>query len=200
MRWLALALVCGCTANTFRSPAFVGQTVAEPTVSTVVVKCMAERHSGTDQVANALEAELRAGGDIAPLDSPERVTICGELGSDTALSTLAADWDVGGKIVGPIAQSLAKKYNAKSVLLPLVRTIDNCVAPSASGSAAGCREKRVDIGLFVYGADGVPLWRGVTRLGIPERGFDPKTLPDKAKSALSEVPAKRMGKLPVPND
>jgi hypothetical protein len=78
--------------------------------------------------------------------------------------------------------------------------MDSCIAPSASGTAAGCREQRVDIGLFVYGADGVPLWRGVTRLTVPERGFDPKDLPPRAKTALAEVPAKRLGKLPVPND
>ena len=193
-------LACSCASNTFRSPAFVGQTVPEPTVSTVVVKCLADRHAISDKVAEALEAELRAGGDVAPLDSASRVTICGELGSDEALSTLAADWDVGGKVVGPVAQSIAKKFGGKSVLLPIVRTIDNCLAPSAPGTAAGCREQRVDIGLFVYGSDGVPLWRGVTHLTVPERGFDPKDLPPKAKTALAEVPAKRMNKLPVPND
>lgn len=194
---LVLVLV-GCTSNSFRSPAFVGQTVPEPTVSTIVVKCLAEKHAGTDKVAEALTAELRAGGDIAPLDSASRVTICGELGTDNVLSTLAADWDSGGAIVGPIAQSLAKKYNSKSVLLPLVRTVDGCVAPSATGPAAGCREQRVDIGLFLYGADGVPLWRGVTRVSVPQQGtFDPKQLEGQSKTALAEVPAKRLGKLPV---
>jgi hypothetical protein len=195
--WVGLVAM-GCTSNTFRSPAFVGQTVAEPTVSTVVVKCLAEKHVGTDKVADSLTAELRAGGDVAPLDGASRVTICGELGSDTALSTLAADWDVGGQVVGPIAQSLAKRYGGKSVLLPIVRTVDSCMA-STVGSAAGCKEQRVDIGLFLYGADGVPLWRGVTHVAVPQIGsFDPKLLEGQSKSALADVPAKRMGKLPVP--
>jgi len=174
--------------------------VAEPTVSTVVVKCLAEKHAGSDKVADSLTAELRAGGDMASLDGASRVTICGELGTDDVLSTLAADWDVGGQVVGPIAQSLAKRYGGKSVLLPLVRTVDGCVAPSAPGAAAGCKERRVDVGLFLYGADGVPLWRSVTHVSIPQNGFDAKNLSVQSKSVLAEVPAKRMDKLPVPRD
>lgn len=197
--WLVGALAFGCTSNTFRSPAFVGHIVAEPTISTVVVKCLAEKHAGSDKIADSLTTELRAGGDIAPLDSASRVTICGELGTDNVLSTLAADWDVGGQVVGPIAQSLAKRYGGKSVLLPLVRTVDSCVAPSAPG-AAGCKEKRIDIGLFLYGADGVPLWRSVTYVSIPQNGFDAKTLSAQSKSALAEVPAKRLDKLPIARD
>lgn len=196
----AIAIV-GCTSNHFRSPAFVGTTAPTPTAVTGVLKCLAEKHDGADAVATALDAELRKGGDVATIDPQSRLTICDEIASDETLSTLAVDWETGGTVIGPIAQTIARRYVVKSIVIPLVRSVNRCTAP-AKGSktpmSTECKESRVDVAFLLYGADGIALWRSVDRFSVPSKGFDSIKLANDMKGALASVPAVRLAKLPLP--
>src|SRR5204863_9636684 len=106
--------------------AFIGNTAPQPTAMTGIVKCLAEKHEGADAVAGALDKEMRSGGDVVALDGPTRVTICDELANDSTLSTMGTDWEAGTRVVGPIVQTIAKHYVVKSVLVPVVRSVNRC--------------------------------------------------------------------------
>lgn len=179
----ALALACGaCTANTFRNPQFTQAQAPTPTLTTSVVKCLATAHASTDLIANALTAEIEQRAKTAQLPPEERLQLCGELGTDAAVSTWSSDWSLGNTIATPLARSLAKTQSAGSVLIPLVRTDDVCDATS-------CKERTVNVGLFLFSADGTLLWKGTASRGVSAETVAKSDAESLAKSLMSDLPA-----------
>lgn len=192
------ACALGCNSNNYRSPAFVGSTAPQPTVVTSTIKCLGQGHASADAVTDALDAELRKGGELAPVDPGSRLLICDEMANDATLSLMHVDWEAGGRVVGPIAQSIAKQYGAKSLLVPLVRSVHECAAPAAGSKTplqTECKETRVDVAMLLFAESGVSLWRSVRRVGVPSRGLRSSEVAAQMKETLAEVPAVREVKL-----
>jgi len=185
----ALIVFAACANNTFRSPAFQTITAPEPTIVTMVVKCLSYKHDHADVVADALEAELRKGGELAVLDGASRVGVCDEIGNDATLSTMGTDWEAGTRVVGPIVQTLAKHYGAKSVLLPFVHSVDRC----AASAKPDCKESSVDVALLLYDANGLPLWRSIESLSAKRTSR--AELSEEMHGIVQETPAVRIARL-----
>lgn len=179
---LASALLCACTANTFRSPQFTAKKAPPPTVATTLVKCLAKEHRSTEVVSDAFSAEIASKTKPVDLPAEVRVQLCGELATDAAVSTWSSDWDLGKTIASPMTQAMAKAKAAGSVLVPIVRTNDEC-------GDTGCVEKSVDVGLFLFSADGVLLWKGAAHQSATGDGVSKATATELAKALVAEIPA-----------
>ncbi len=183
MKRLVLALMAtACTANTFRNPQFTGARAPSPTVSTQVVKCLATSHASSDVIADALTADLESRTKLVTLPPEERVQLCGELGTDSAVSTWSSDWNLGATIATPLARAIAKSSSAGSLLVPLLRTVDACDKNT-------CTEQGVDIGLFLFSADGALLWKGTAKRATTLQVFLKPDAAALAKDVLAELPA-----------
>jgi hypothetical protein len=200
-RSLALLGLAGCGLNSFRNASFREQSAPEPTVATVVVRCLATEHASTVVVAEELTQAIGKRGEMAPLTNDERIATCTELGTDAALSRVAADWEVGRGVAGPLATKIAARYEAKSVLIPVVRSRNECVVERGAATTTVCREQEVEVGLFLFLADGTQIWKG-TFAASPPRGsvVERSAAREPCTKLLADVPAQLVQKLPVPKD
>ncbi len=149
-----------------------------------VVKCLATAHASSDVIADALSTEITSRTKVVTLPQEERVQLCGELGTDAAVSTWSSDWNLGKTIASPLARSTAKSANAGSVLIPLIRTNDAC------DPSTGCKELSVDVGLFLFSADGLLLWKGTAKQSVPDEATTTSNDANRlAWGVLSDLPA-----------
>jgi hypothetical protein len=192
----------GCSLNSFRNPSFREQVAPEPTVATVVVKCLATQHASTDVVADELARALAKRGEAAPLTPDERIETCTELGTDAALSRAYASWDVGRGVAGPLATRIAARYGAKSVLVPVVRARNECVVEhGAAPPGVVCREQEVEVGLFLFLADGTHVWKGTFAASPPKSAVVERSAArEPCEKLLAEAPVQLAAKLPAPKD
>jgi len=171
-----------CTLNTFRSPQFTARLAPSPTVATSLVKCLATSHAATDVVAAAYAGVLASRTHPVDVPSETRIQLCGELATDQAVSTWGTDWELGKTIAAPFAKSLAATEKAGSVLVSVVRTDDACDEHT-------CKEERVDVGAFLFAADGTLLWKGAARTGGGDSAPSQSDAEAMARELVSEVPA-----------
>ena len=165
------------------SRCFTAARAPSPTVSTQVVKCLATSHVSSDVIADALTAELESRTKLVTVPPEERVQLCGEIGTDSAVSTWSSDWNLGATIATPLARAVTKSSAAGSVLVPLLRTVDACDKNT-------CTEQGVDLGLFLFSADGALLWKGTAKRAMtPQQAFSKSDAVTLSKDLLAELPA-----------
>jgi hypothetical protein len=188
--WLVLVpTMMGCSLNysySHRNPVFTQPMAPEPTVATETVSCLSTgipSGSGTTtsaQFETMLRTTLQA--KRVPLRPTDAPVVCATLSKSEMFSNNAAivriDWTMGPSMVA-VVRDLASTYNAKSVLLPVMRSLTSCTRDQMKVTdSAGvpvrtidmgtttCREdKRTDVGIFILTEEGVLLYKSIGLLG-----------------------------------
>jgi hypothetical protein len=189
--WLVLVpATMGCSLNysySHRNPAFTQPMAPEPTVATETVSCLSTGiPSGTGATTSAqfetmLRSTLKAR--RVPLRPSDAPVVCATLSKSEMFSNNAAyvriDWNMGPSMIA-VVRDVASSHNAKSVLVPVMRSLTSCkqdqikVTDSAGmpvrtidmGTETCHESSRTDVGLFILTDEGVLLYKSIGLLGM----------------------------------
>lgn len=188
---LAFAIGCATVQTTaeLRNPRFPEPVAAAPTLAFETVPCSAEGGVTALSAPVGPDLDTRLSAALGPLrvalDPPSVAAACAGLAHDRVLYDdllLGTEWSVGADLTAAI-QRAARVSGAGSVLLPLVRSRAACRPDdgfardelgrplSASGSIGeGCSGGGpLDVGLFLFSADGTLLWKSTGSAARPEQ-------------------------------
>jgi hypothetical protein len=211
--WLLFVpAMIGCSMNysyAHRNPVFTQPVAPEPTVATETVSCLSTGiPSGSGATTSAefetmLRSTLRS--ERVPLRPTDAPVVCSALSKSEMFSNNAAivkiDWTMGPAMVAVVGD-VASTNNAKSVLIPVMRSLTSCtqdqikVTDSAGApvrtidmGTETCREsRRTDVGIFILSNEGVLLYKSIGLLGK-----DMSQPSDQIIAAvLKDIPAKLM--------
>lgn len=180
--WIAVPLLAlaGCltvpVGGAHRSPRFTAARAPAPAVALELTACHLSGAPARTPPAPGVPELLtqRLGTAPVPVPEPWRARICAALTPDQALFadlTTGGDWTVGSDLA-PLVSRAAEAHGAGSVLIPVTRDHGGCgendaffreggplgAAPTEPAPTCG-DDSRVDVGLFLFSADGTLLWK-----------------------------------------
>jgi hypothetical protein len=213
LAWLLFVpAMIGCSMNysyAHRNPVFTQPVAPEPTVATETVSCLSTGiPSGSGATTSAeFETMFRSTlhSERVPLRPTDAPVVCSALSKSEMFSNNAAivkiDWTLGPAMVA-VVRDVTSTHNAKSVLVPVMRSLTSCtqdqikVTDSAGApvrtidmGTETCREsRRTDVGIFILSDQGVLLYKSIGLLGK-----DMSQPSDQIIAAvLKDIPAKLM--------